>query len=304
MYTFEKSIKLKAEKSVYIRVSGFGIHSPPSDLIWNDLRRWAKGDKLIVELINCHGEIVKTTEWQDVSKQNTNLANKNSTEVFVEFDPDGKYLRLTNKSKEELKLEGWKLRVKLNDQNPIMFTFGESITLRAKRSVTIWVDGCGPCSPGPSDLKWKDLRRWDKGDKLLVELINCHEEIVKTTEVGDEEEQQRKEQAEQEKEVESLKMELQKKQEEFETKTKEWEETQDELLKEKQNREEEVKELKDQLDLKQKQIENKQAECDLLMKLQQLHEENQRRERDLQTLKENLETKTKELEKIKAGWFK
>ncbi|XP_062301371.1 butyrophilin-like protein 2 [Scomber scombrus] len=49
-------------------------------------------------------------------------------------------------------------------------------------------------------------------------------------------------------------------------------------------------------------VENKQAECDLLMKMLQLHEENQRREeRDLQTLKENLETKTKELEEMKAA---
>ncbi|CAK6983717.1 butyrophilin subfamily 2 member A2-like isoform X3, partial [Scomber scombrus] len=43
-------------------------------------------------------------------------------------------------------------------------------------------------------------------------------------------------------------------------------------------------------------IENKQAECDLLMKLQQLHEDNKSIMRDLQTLKENLETKIKELE--------
>ncbi|XP_053199635.1 uncharacterized protein LOC128384081 [Scomber japonicus] len=184
MYTFEKSCKLRAKKKVTIWVPDFGIHSPPSDLIWMDLKRWTKGDKLLVELINCDEEIVKTTETQDANKQkDTNLAGKNSTElrVNVEIDPDGKYLCL-NESREDLKLEDWKLRVKVNDQNPIMFTFKESFTLKANRSVTIWAHGCDPYYPGPSELAWNELKRWAKGDKLFVELINCHEEIVKTTE--------------------------------------------------------------------------------------------------------------------------
>ncbi|XP_062301251.1 uncharacterized protein LOC134006183 [Scomber scombrus] len=185
MFTFEESITLRADKNVTIWAFGCGFHNPPSYLRWNDLKCWTKGDKLLVELINCHEEIVKTTETQDVSKQNnTNPAGKNSTEILVEIDPDGKYLFLTNESKEDLKLEGWKLRVKLNHENPIMFTFEESITLRAEEKVTIWAFGCGFHNP-PSDLVWKELNRWTKGDKLLVELINCHEEIVKTTESPD-----------------------------------------------------------------------------------------------------------------------
>ncbi|XP_062301372.1 lamin-A-like [Scomber scombrus] len=124
-------------------------------------------------------EETNNKERQDASKhKDTNPASK----VFVEIDPNGKYLRLTTKSKEDLKLEGWKLRVTVNDQNPITFTFKESITLRAEKSVNIWANGWGADSP-PSDLRWKELRRWAKGDKLLIELINCDEEIVKTTEV-------------------------------------------------------------------------------------------------------------------------
>ncbi|XP_053199171.1 disheveled-associated activator of morphogenesis 1-A-like [Scomber japonicus] len=66
---------------------------------------------------------------------------------------------------------------------------------------------------------------------------------------------------------------------------------------------EEAESLRKELKIKNKKVENKQAECDLLMKLLQLHEENQRTMRDLLTLKENLETKTKELETIKAAWL-
>ncbi|CAK6983457.1 uncharacterized protein LOC128384063, partial [Scomber scombrus] len=82
----------------------------------------------------------------------------------------------------DLKLEGWKLRVTVNDENSIMFTFEESFILRAEEKVYIWVPGFVTHFP-PYNLVWKELKRWAKGDKLLVELINCHEEIVKTTEV-------------------------------------------------------------------------------------------------------------------------
>ncbi|XP_053199615.1 uncharacterized protein LOC128384063 [Scomber japonicus] len=203
MYTFEKSIKLKAEENVYIWASGCTPPFPgPFHLTWMDLNRWTKGDKLLVELINCDEEIVKTIETQGASQHNdtnpagknstetqgasqhndTNPASENSTEVFVEVDPDGKYLRLTNESEEDLKLEGWRLRVKVNDQNPIMYIFEKSIILRAEENVYIWVPGCVTHS-SPSNLRWKDLKRWTKEDKLLVEIINCDGEIMKTTEV-------------------------------------------------------------------------------------------------------------------------
>ncbi|XP_062301378.1 CD276 antigen homolog [Scomber scombrus] len=128
-------------------------------------------------------EETNNKERPDVSQHNdTNPAGKNSTEVFVEVDPDGKHLRLTTKSKEELKLEGWKLRVTLNDENPNMFTFGKSCNLNAENNVKIWANGRGVDFP-PYVLQWKDLKCWTKADKLLIQLINCHGEIVKTTEV-------------------------------------------------------------------------------------------------------------------------
>ncbi|CAK6983561.1 uncharacterized protein LOC128384063 [Scomber scombrus] len=118
---------------------------------------------------------------------NKNLSKSDDPEMqpLNAAGTDGANLTVSPAVSEEnkyLKLEGWRLRVTVNDQNPIMFTFDKSIKLRAENKVTIWVFDGGIHNP-PSDLKWKDLRRWAKADKLLVELINCHGEIVKTTEV-------------------------------------------------------------------------------------------------------------------------
>ncbi|CAK6983102.1 uncharacterized protein LOC128384081, partial [Scomber scombrus] len=170
--TLQKKLQIRPEK---IETKTKELEEKPEE---DDQRKTDAED-----VKNLEEEEKKNKERPDSSQQNNiNPAGQNSTEVFVEFDPDGTYIRLTNTSKEYLLLEGWKLRVKLNDKDPLMFTFGKSITLKAEKSVTIWVNGWGTHLP-PYDLVWRDLQRWAKGDKLIVELINCHEEIVKTTEV-------------------------------------------------------------------------------------------------------------------------
>ncbi|CAK6976827.1 uncharacterized protein LOC128384063 [Scomber scombrus] len=133
------------------------------------------------EIQTLKGELEKKKEELKKKKQAELLKEKQNRENSEREVKDLKN-QVESTLKKDLKLEGWRLRVKLNDENPIMFTFEESFTLRAERRVTIWVPGF-VTHPSPSDLVWKDLNRWNKGDKLIVELINCHEEIVKTTKV-------------------------------------------------------------------------------------------------------------------------
>ncbi|XP_051279125.1 lamin-A-like [Dicentrarchus labrax] len=106
-----------------------------------------------------------------VEENNTSSANQSSTTVpDVEVDQHGKYIRLRNWSNEEQQLGGWRLGVRLNETEPIMYTFEYSFKLQAGNTVTLWAPGCGTHYP-PTDLLWRDLKL-SPGDKLQVTLIS------------------------------------------------------------------------------------------------------------------------------------
>ncbi|CAK6979242.1 lamin-A-like [Scomber scombrus] len=99
--------------------------------------------------------------------------------VIVEFDQDRKYVGVKNFSNEEQPMGCWELQIQVDDEQPIIYTFLPSFTLKAEQTVTIWPSNSDVDHNPPTNLVlWKS---WDPADKLLATLLcSSGQEMAKT----------------------------------------------------------------------------------------------------------------------------
>ncbi|XP_075764418.1 lamin-A-like [Pelodiscus sinensis] len=95
-----------------------------------------------------------------------------------EVDLEGKFVRLRNKSSEDVDLGNWQIKHKNEDEAPITYRFPSSYTLKAGEEVTIWTT-CATNNP-PTDILWKDKSSWGSGDRVHTVLIDSSGEEVAT----------------------------------------------------------------------------------------------------------------------------
>ncbi|XP_062301211.1 lamin-A-like [Scomber scombrus] len=102
--------------------------------------------------------------------------------VIVEFDQDRKYVHLRNFSNEEQPMGCWELQIQVDDEQPIIYTFLPSFTLKAEQTVTIWPSNSDVDHNPPTNLVlWKS---WDPADKLLATLLCSSGQEMANTKVN------------------------------------------------------------------------------------------------------------------------
>uniref|UniRef100_A0A8D0CRK9 Uncharacterized protein n=1 Tax=Sander lucioperca TaxID=283035 RepID=A0A8D0CRK9_SANLU len=164
-YQFVQTFELKAGEAVTIWASGCDVkRDTPTDLVWKDQTPWGTGEQLLVSLYSQNGELG---------------ARKFSEGRIIvnEVDPEGKYVRLTNKSNKDKPLEGWELHLQINNRKPSMYKSFYSFILKAGGTVTIWASGCGVDDNPSTDLVWRNQNPWDTGEQLLVSLYSSNGEL-------------------------------------------------------------------------------------------------------------------------------
>ncbi|KAE8588841.1 hypothetical protein XENTR_v10022770 [Xenopus tropicalis] len=109
-----------------------------------------------------------------------------------EVDPEGKYVRLRNKSNEDQSLGNWQIKRQIGEETPIVYRFPPRLTLKAGQTVTIWASGAGATNNPPTDLVWKAQSSWGTGDSIRTALLTSNNEevamrkLVRTVVINDE----------------------------------------------------------------------------------------------------------------------
>ncbi|CAH2327287.1 lamin [Pelobates cultripes] len=104
---------------------------------------------------------------------------RTSGKVSVEeVDPEGKFIRLKNKSSEDQSLGNWQIKRQNGEEAPIVYKFHPRFTLKAGQVVTIWAAGAGASNNPPSDLVWKSQNSWGTGDSIRTALLTSSNEEV------------------------------------------------------------------------------------------------------------------------------
>ncbi|KAL7376008.1 hypothetical protein ABVT39_027917 [Epinephelus coioides] len=90
----------------------------------------------------------------------------------------GKYIRLRNTSSQEQQLKNWEIHVQVNNTNPIIYKFDDSLRLKSGETVRMWPPGHHQLyGSSPNNLEWRKLKTWSCTDQLLVKLISSTGEI-------------------------------------------------------------------------------------------------------------------------------
>uniref|UniRef100_A0A8C9XI95 Uncharacterized protein n=1 Tax=Sander lucioperca TaxID=283035 RepID=A0A8C9XI95_SANLU len=165
LFKFPNFFKLTSGKTVTIWASGCDVkRDTPTDLVWKDQTPWGTGEQLLVSLYSQNGEL----EARKFSEGRI---------IVNEVDPEGEYVRLTNKSNKDKPLEGWELHLQINNRKPSMYTSFFSFILKTGGTVTIWASGCGVNDNPSTDLVWRNQNPWGTGEQLLVSIYSSNGEL-------------------------------------------------------------------------------------------------------------------------------
>lgn len=86
--------------------------------------------------------------------------------------PDGKFVRLHNKSGKEVALSGWQLIRKSGDTDETVYKFHRSLKLEAGANVTVWSSDTGKEHDPPHNLVMKG-QKWFVSDTMNTRLLNA-----------------------------------------------------------------------------------------------------------------------------------
>lgn len=86
--------------------------------------------------------------------------------------PDGKFVRLHNKSGKEVALSGWQLIRKSGDTDETVYKFHRSLKLEPGTNVTVWSSDLGKEHDPPHNLVMKG-QKWFVSDTMNTRLLNA-----------------------------------------------------------------------------------------------------------------------------------
>lgn len=89
---------------------------------------------------------------------------------FSECDPDGKFVKVHNKSKQTQKLEGWQI-VRKTESDEVVYKLPKSAKIEGNATVTIWSGSVGQKADPPASLVMKG-QSWATGDNIITVLLN------------------------------------------------------------------------------------------------------------------------------------
>ncbi|XP_075215988.1 lamin Dm0-like [Lycorma delicatula] len=127
----------------------------------------------------------KRTFMEDSEEQSSSNFSISSTSTgdieIAESCPEGKFIRLHNKSNKEISLGGWQLIRKVGDDRSTSFKFHRSVKIEGNGYVTVWSADSDQTHEPPTNVVMKG-QKWLVGDSMTTTLINPNSEEVATTE--------------------------------------------------------------------------------------------------------------------------
>lgn len=114
-----------------------------------------------------------------LSDYSINSSSKGDIEVS-EADPDGKYVKIFNKSSKEVALGGWQVIRKTADQE-IVYKFHRTVKIEPNSYITIWSSDAGHNNEPPSNLVMKG-QKWFVADNMTTSIVNNNGEEIAVSE--------------------------------------------------------------------------------------------------------------------------
>ncbi|XP_055644020.1 lamin Dm0-like [Toxorhynchites rutilus septentrionalis] len=95
---------------------------------------------------------------------------------IAECDPDGKFIKLRNKSKKSEKLEEFQL-IRRTEHSDTVYKFSKGVKIEGSTTITIWSDSAGKKADSPSCAVMKG-QSWATGDNMITVLLNAEGQEV------------------------------------------------------------------------------------------------------------------------------
>lgn len=87
-----------------------------------------------------------------------------------DYDQEGKYVKLGNKTDQDISLSGWQLIRKVGDKVTTTYKFNRTAVVKGSGTVTVWSAESKAAHNPPTDLLMKT--NWGVGDDLSTSLLN------------------------------------------------------------------------------------------------------------------------------------
>lgn len=120
-------------------------------------------------------------ESQEASMSDYSISSSAKGEVEVlDVCPDGKFVKIHNKSNKEISLSGWQVVRKAGELETI-FKFHRTVKLDPNATITIWSSDTGKEHEPPTNLVMKG-QKWFVTDNMVTLILNNSGEEVATSE--------------------------------------------------------------------------------------------------------------------------
>lgn len=123
--------------------------------------------------------LLEESQESSLSDYSVNSSSKGDIEV-ADVDPDGKYVKIHNKSNKELSLSGWQVIRKAGDEETL-YKFHRTIKIDPNSTITIWSADLGKEHEPPNNLVMKS-QRWFVADNMTTTVLNATGEEVAISE--------------------------------------------------------------------------------------------------------------------------
>ncbi|XP_047455086.1 lamin-A-like [Mugil cephalus] len=107
---------------------------------------------------------------EQIQNSSSSDSQETSGDINVFVNAEDYYICLINWSDQDKPLGGRQLKVQINNNEPITYTFKPSMELKAGNKVTLYHPDYKPRFTVPGNLVWMDLKSWKSGDRVQVSL--------------------------------------------------------------------------------------------------------------------------------------
>ncbi|XP_052860043.1 lamin Dm0-like [Anopheles cruzii] len=123
--------------------------------------------------------VLEESDERSMSDYSVTSSAKGDIEI-AETDPEGKFVKLHNKSAKEVQIGGWTLTRKVGT-NETVFKFHRTVKVDGGAFVTVWSSDLGKDHEPPATIVMKG-QKWFHGDNMVTQLLNADGEEVAASE--------------------------------------------------------------------------------------------------------------------------
>ncbi|OXU27516.1 hypothetical protein TSAR_010880 [Trichomalopsis sarcophagae] len=123
--------------------------------------------------------LLEESEERSTSDYSVSVSARGDVEI-TEAEPQGRYVKLTNKGSKEIALSGWTVVRKAGTLETV-FKFHRTAKLEPGATVSVWSADIGATHEPPTNIVMKG-QKWFTGDNMTTTLINNEGEEMATSE--------------------------------------------------------------------------------------------------------------------------